>query len=229
MAQFSSQYPTIQWAVLLGDATAVAAWLDHNPSLIHEHGLHGDPLLDHAVHNNKPEMARLLLERGANPNTRESKHGFAALHYAAVKHNRTALIKVLVECGANVNQVDNKGSSPLLESARSGSHDSLVYLIEKGADVKLADLDGNTALHWAAMNGYIRSVEHLVSCGAAVDAKNAKGEMALDFAEDEDGDAVVSFLRGRTLAKLEQSLLQQETSSVVNSLSTQTNHTQSRL
>ncbi len=56
------------------------------------------------------EVARLLLERGADVNAK-NKHGFTPLHFAAgIGH--TDVAKLLLEHGADVNAKDEHGRTP---------------------------------------------------------------------------------------------------------------------
>ena len=78
-----------------------------------------------------PRVARLLIERGADPNTRDC-NGFTPLHDAS-GGGRIEVARVLIELGANVDLKDNTGRTPL-DIASQGQHEEIVkLLLEHGA------------------------------------------------------------------------------------------------
>ena len=97
------------------------------------------------------EVAKLLLNHGANPNTASSDGesmlqaaaGLAFIHgYHAEKTSdeRVALVKLLLELGADVSHADHYGITPLMAAANRGDVPVLKALIDAGADVGAYDL-----------------------------------------------------------------------------------------
>lgn len=70
----------------------------------------GTPLMA-AVYKNNNDIAKMLLDLGADANIADTK-GTTALHYAIMFKN-IDLIKVLIDNGADIKLKDNKGLSPL--------------------------------------------------------------------------------------------------------------------
>ena len=84
-----------------GDLTRLNALLDAHPQLIDERGGEGvRTALHHAVFGNSEAAAKLLLERGANPNVRCEGDNAYPLHFAVEKH-LFPIIRLLVEHGAD--------------------------------------------------------------------------------------------------------------------------------
>ena len=75
----------------------------------------GSTLLDYASRgsrrNDRYRVARLLIERGADPNTR-GYGGFTPLHWAS-EAGRIETARLLIEHGANVEAKNNRGKTPL--------------------------------------------------------------------------------------------------------------------
>ena len=131
-------------------------------------GKFGNAPLYLAVVLGDPEMAKLLIMKGADVN---GMWGEPALQ-RAVRDGNLTLVMLLVENGADVRVMSQRGT-PL--------HDALDYpiaklLISKGADVNARDSGGNVPLH------YTRSIVIsglLVASGADVNARNDEGNTPL--------------------------------------------------
>jgi hypothetical protein len=148
------------------------------------------------------DVARLLLEHGADVNARDDL-GDTPLHEAA--HGHVDVVRLLLEHGADVNARDKNGQTPLHEAASwgvvrllpdhgadvntrdkngriRGLADVVRLLLERGADVNARDEDGRTPLHWAAFAGYADVARLLLEHGADVNARNKSGETPLHVA-----------------------------------------------
>ncbi len=62
----------------------------------------GQTLLMTAARTGNPEVVKLLLDRGANPNAKESTNGETALMWAAAQNHPEA-VRVLASHGADLN------------------------------------------------------------------------------------------------------------------------------
>src|SRR5688500_14710583 len=164
------------------------------------------------------DVARLLLENGADPNAAYTKAvpprqaqgninvapGSTPL-YRAVRAVDLAAVKLLVDAGANPSQPLKDGSTPLMAAAGLGAPrggdeevteagdrndpvDVMKILVDKGADVNGANDLGMTAAHYAVQRGVDRIIEYLAGKGARFDIKNKAGRTPADLA------------RGRTAA-----------------------------
>jgi ankyrin repeat protein len=99
-------------ASAFGDLAAVQQMLDDNPSRITETRPSGRRPLSAAVEFGHDDIARLLLERGANPRWEPAE----AVHAASSRGN-FAMLKLLLEHGADPNEEIDSTSSPLAFAA----------------------------------------------------------------------------------------------------------------
>jgi ankyrin repeat protein len=165
-------------------------------------------------------VVKLLLARGANPNTRLTGRPFTIHHDSgghpslvegatpfmkAASTSDVALMKILLEHGADPGIATKNGTTALMLAAglewreiaslgtEQESLEAIALLVERGADVNAANALGETALHGAAERGADQIVQWLVDHGARLDAKNAAGRMPIDEAMGQAngaGDAV---------------------------------------
>ena len=107
-----------------------------------------------------PEVARLLLDNGADPDRHSggdaSQGGLQgvdqlALNYAAA-WGHVEIVRLLLDHGANINMVDAHGRGGLFEASFWGRWDIVNLLLERGANPQIQDKWGWSALHGAAHN-----------------------------------------------------------------------------
>ena len=106
------------------------------------------------------EVAKLLLARGADPDSPSGKRAVRALHIAAVRGD-VALAETLLSSGAMVNLSDSSGFTPLHKAARAGRAHSSEILLTHGADVNARDKGGRTPLYWAMLKEHGQVAELL--------------------------------------------------------------------
>jgi Carboxypeptidase regulatory-like domain/Ankyrin repeats (many copies) len=148
-----------------------------------------------AVDNGNQEMVIVLLNAGADVNTKNKYGGTALLMLR--EQTTDEIVRTLITAGAKVNSKDEEGNTPLMIAASLGNAPVLQALLEAGAKVNAKNKDGETALMKAAAGeGHIEVVRALLIAGADVNKENNDGETALKLAEDYENLEIANLLRG---------------------------------
>lgn len=150
----SKGFLTAAKALLDAGASANTGWLEksHEPHPEWESAIYGAAGI--AQH---PELTRLLLERGADPNDGETP-------YHVVETYDNAVMKILVESG-KLN--DTSMTTLLLRKTDWHDFDGIKWLLEHGADPNRATHWGRTAFHHAVLrDNSIEIFEVLLEHGA---------------------------------------------------------------
>ena len=116
------------------------------------------------IEHSRFEVARLLLEKGADVRTKGSQ-GFTAL-FAAAQNGHVNVVRLLLDQGARVDDPGPEGETPLMAAAEEGHLDVVARLLSMGADVNGRDPLGDTALTRAQRNGQEEAVKVLQARGA---------------------------------------------------------------
>jgi len=215
---------SIVGAAQSGDIAALRAHLGTHPNLID--ALSGDGFkkataLHLAALRNQHDAVRLLIERGADVDSRDFPDNAAPLHFAAV-HGDLETIKLLVEAGADVNGNGDDYELGVLGWAtcfRQVREDVAAYLLSHGAQMNLwtaialeraddvrariirepsllhARMTRNhhrrRPLHHAAAKNRREMVRLLLRLGADPNASDATGGTALTTASQEHADPAI--------------------------------------
>jgi ankyrin repeat protein len=111
------------------------------------------------------EIARLLLEKGADVNL-DDWNGETALMKCCYD-GKIEIANLLIEKGANVNEWSYvEDENVLMRSVISGSIETVKLLISAGVDVNESNLEGETALSLARRFGYPEIAQLLIAAGA---------------------------------------------------------------
>jgi ankyrin repeat protein len=97
--------------------------------------------------------------------------------FAAIRANDLNKLDALTKDRASASLKDDRGITPLMISAVTGSPASMKLLIEHGADVNAKNAFDSTALMWSVTE--IEKVRLLVDHGADVNAASKQGNTAL--------------------------------------------------
>jgi len=138
------------------------------------------------------EFIKVLLENGANPNSR-NEFGETVLIMNSEK-GYTEIAKLLIENNANID-LQNKDSLTALMFASQNGHTEIVKkLINANANLDLQNKDSWTALMMASRNGHTEIVKKLISAKANIDLQNKDSLTALMFASQDGHTEIVKKL-----------------------------------
>lgn len=144
-------------------------------ALLLAHGAHvnaamefGITPLDFTATQGSPDVARLLLDTGADVNNRDEKTATTPLHRAAIRGDWD-MVTLLVGRGARVDAETFDRATPLFAAAEYGHLEVMQYLMSVDPDWQ----QHNSPIHAVASNGHLDVLDHLVSEGVDVDLKNA--------------------------------------------------------
>jgi ankyrin repeat protein len=118
-------------------------------------------------------FARLLLERGADVESKNTRNGSRTVLHLAALNDNCEIATLLLAHGAGVNATDVHDRTPLHDAAGEGHCDSAALLLAHGADVNAVSWHGNTPLLEAAVACHSDIASVLLAHGAAVDARVA--------------------------------------------------------
>lgn len=180
-------------AVRRGDAVAVAGFLRQDPSLVKAADESGKTALHWAAETDQAELARRLLDAGADIEARTA-WGASPLDWAATMGS-AAVADLLLARGATGLTLINAaalGRSDRVESIIDSGEDLVRHRRRAAPEVATGEWPADTAhllgdvlsdaLYAAARNGHTEVVRYLLSCGADVNAKGYFGATALHWA-----------------------------------------------
>jgi ankyrin repeat protein len=124
-------------------------------------------------HQLSSTIAELLIEQGANINTKDEQKR-TPLHLAA-ENNYFKIVKNLINKKADVNVTDSKKETPLHYALRKNNLVIVKYLLQQNAVVNGKDNLGKTPLHKAVQNNCFETVQHLLENKAKVNAQDREG------------------------------------------------------
>jgi ankyrin repeat protein len=189
-------------AVVMGHEELVPILLDAGADLKDEHGesllkLKGDskalsaallrivklgenPFKAPVRNFNVDGTASMLLELGADPNSRDADGNTPIAYTSSV-----SLLKALLLKGAKTTVRNNYGTPVIVGLAMTYQTAAVKLLLDHGADINAAEKQGWTALMYAAQNGYSDLAELLLARGADPNHATEDGRTPLMLAIDD--------------------------------------------
>jgi uncharacterized protein len=137
-----------------GRAEHGAALLEEGPELANAFSADGFTPLHLAAYFGQEAMARILLDRGADPDAvSRNPMALRPLHSASVSR-ALGIVEALLDRGADVNAKQHGGWTPLHAAAFNGNLPMAEYLIARGADPRATSDDGKAPLAIAVEKGH---------------------------------------------------------------------------
>jgi ankyrin repeat protein len=191
-----------------GHLEAVGVLLDHGADIEQRDWEIGNALTHAALHG-YVDMAKLLLDRGANVEAQSTNNLWTALHVGA-DEGHAEVVHALLEHNANAHHRNAIGETALHRAAAGGHVECVRMLIDAGVDVDLQDTsDGYSALMRASQSGHLEAVRLLLG-GGRVDVN--KLELEDTGAQVElrrlDGNTALSFSTNRNHTDISKLLLE---------------------
>lgn len=154
-------------AAALGDADALRAALDAEPSILDRISNDGWTMLHLAAFFGHEDVVALLLERGADPHVvSENAMRNTPLHAALAGPLGMDGVRRLLDAGADVNARQHGGYTPLHSAAGRGALDLIQLLLERGADPEASAEDGKRPVDFARERGHPAAAAYLAELGA---------------------------------------------------------------
>jgi ankyrin repeat protein len=210
-------------AIQAGNAAAVTHLLDAEPAFVNARDENGLSAVLLAAYYQKPGIARLLVQRGAELSIFEAcaagelsrvkdwveqqpewvnahaPDGFQPLGLAAF-FGHADIVEFLLKEGAEVNSPSRNTMRVMpLHSAIANQHSAIVrLLLDHGADVNATQADDFTPLHEAAQNGMLDVTQWLLDRGAAINPRlSSSGKTPLALAIEHQHVDVAELLKQR--------------------------------
>lgn len=202
-------------AVKQGDVTAFEELLRRHPELVTIADEYDKTGLHWAAEKDNLEVARLLLDAGADIEAK-TNWGDTPLKWAATLGSAKVADLLLGRGAQGFNLIvaaalgkfdDVKtmiGSEPDLSvvstamygAARNGHTEVVKYLLDQGAAIDTKGFFGGTGLHWAAINGHRETVELLIARGANLEIRDEQfGSTPENWALEGGHTEIVNLLR----------------------------------
>jgi ankyrin repeat protein len=143
--------------------------------------------------NPKPEITRLLLEHGADANSKVVL-GITPLNLLSHYNGSVEVAEVLLEHGADPNILATYGDGPLGIALHKGDLGLVQLLLKHGADPKARNDDGLTLLHVASEGANLTAVQRLLELGVDVNSQDNRGTTPLQVASRYEQKHIVQLL-----------------------------------
>ncbi len=188
---FASSTP-LHIAVEINNKAIVTYLLDKG-ALVNEKDIYGNAPLNSAAYFNKEgDIARLLIEKGADVNSVNNFQSSVLIDAASYV---PVIVEHLLDNGVTIpSPEDTDGQDLFMLSAQKGLIKLFDRIVAMGGDLRDCDDSGNSLVHKAANGGQIDIINKLLHAGLQVTIKNIYGWTPLHFAAAQGHKEVVTLL-----------------------------------
>jgi ankyrin repeat protein len=155
---------TFAEACAAGLRDRVSAWLDRDASVIDQLSPDGFTPVGLAIFFRHDDLARDLIERGADFRAHARNQANVAPIHAAVSQGNAGMVRLLLDRGVDPNDPQQAGVTPLHGAAAGGHRELAELLLGRGASRDARTNDGKTAADLAAERGHPDLAAWLVWC-----------------------------------------------------------------
>ncbi|KKO97783.1 hypothetical protein THAR02_10115 [Trichoderma harzianum] len=145
-----------------------------------------------SARNGHEAIVELLLEIGADPESRNVDGQTALMH--AARNGHEAIVRLLLMHEADLDSKDESGWTVVMHVALSGNETIVEMLLEMGPNIESKDVNGRTALIHAAMHDREATVKLLVHNGADLESVDKNGSTILMHTAMSSHEATVNML-----------------------------------
>lgn len=171
-------------AVKTGDTDKVALFLTRDPSLANAKDKNNFSPLMWAVNKGHTDIAKLLLDAGANPHAVHAETGSSLVHFAAEGGN-LAIVDLLRKYRVDLNHSNLvTRASALHHAVMAGQFNILSTLIDKdNLNINAKTIDGDTPAHIAVTTNNLPALALLLKKGADTTIRNQDTEIGYTILE----------------------------------------------
>lgn len=180
---YSENCDNLMQVLLRYGARKAAVFLAGHTQNLNHVNQNGESALHTACYKDCPELVRVLLKSGANPNALTNESRRTPLHFAVLCNSKDC-IEVFIEYNegiekedgctrseANFNVRDIEGDTPLSLALKEGFEELVPVLIRGKGDVNVRNGKDFTLLHQAILKEDARTAIFLLDNGADINAK----------------------------------------------------------
>ncbi len=138
---------------------------------------YNNTLLDTAVYEGLPEMAKLLQENGIQGDIDQSDF------LSNIRNGNIDRVRTYLALGFGINKMYRNKYTPLAEACRYGNVELAGYLIDNGADITVKHYNDSPLLWKAVSDEQIELTELLIQAGADVNERINNGKYPADSGE----------------------------------------------
>jgi uncharacterized protein len=136
-------------ASAVSDMERVRHLVDAQPGLVNAVARDGFQPLGLAAFFGHLDVARFLLERGAEVNSPSDNGLYVTPLHSAAANRHLEIARLLLEHDAMVNAAQADDFTPLHAAAQNGQLEMVMLFLDYGADVRAESSDGQTPIHFA--------------------------------------------------------------------------------